>query len=103
MLGQHEHTIDGAAVRSLLAAFDDANFFELDDAYVSRKLPNGQLLWADHGFETTIALTIGGRTKRIETSNALPDVVPEVIVRLERRITKLANADRYVLAPSNGR
>jgi hypothetical protein len=63
--GKRTFTILDEQVKQLLADFERIKFFELQDKYTQKQLPNGLIRTIDHSNGTTITLKIGNKTKSV--------------------------------------
>jgi len=63
--GKRTFTIPVEQVKQLLADFERIKFFELQNKYTEKQLPNGLISTVDHSNGTTITLKVGNKTKSI--------------------------------------
>jgi hypothetical protein len=63
--GNRTFTIPTEQVKQLIADFERIKFFELQDKYAEKRLPDGSVRTIDHSNGTTITLKVGNRTKSV--------------------------------------
>jgi hypothetical protein len=63
--GKRTFTIPAEQITQLIADFEEIKFFELQDRYTEKQLPNGLISTIDHSNGTTITLKIGNKTKSV--------------------------------------
>lgn len=93
-VGTMAHTVDETAAQNLVRAFLDANFFALQDRYVSIGMGRGYTT-VDHAVATTLSLKIGDRQKSVYDFYGTPGIVRD----LERRVDLVADSRRYTGRP----
>jgi hypothetical protein len=93
-VGTRTHMVDETASQNLVRAFLDANFFGLQDRYVSISMGGGYTT-VDHAVATTLSLEIGGRLKSVYDFYGTPGIVRD----LERRVDEVTDSYRYTGRP----
>jgi hypothetical protein len=63
--GKRTFTISIEQVKQLIADFENIKFFELQDKYTEKQLPDGSTRTVDHSNGTIITLKVGNKTKSV--------------------------------------
>jgi hypothetical protein len=80
--GERVRSIPVSTVRDLVAEFLRIDFFSLQDRYVIKKLPNGDLETIDHAYAATISIDIDGKRKSVYVFYGAPESVTQLRQRL---------------------
>lgn len=83
--------IPRSAVAELLDGAARIGFFDLENSYRFRRLPNGLIQFTTDQRRSFISIRAGGRSKRIEDY----DGTPEPLTRLEDRVDELTRTRRW--------
>ena len=81
--GKRTFTIPAEQVKELLADFERVKFFELQDKYTEKRLPDGSVLFRDHSNGTTITLKVGDKTKSIYNFYGAPEELDALQMKLD--------------------
>ena len=81
--GKRTFTIPAEQVKQLLADFERIKFFELQDKYTEKHLPNGLISTIDHSNGTTITLKIGNKSKSVFNFYGAPEELDALQKKLD--------------------
>ena len=86
--GKRTFTIPAEQVKQLLADFERIRFFELQDKYTEKQLPNGLTQTIDHSNGTTITLKVGNKTKSVYNFYG----APKELVALQNKLDDISKS-----------
>lgn len=81
--GKSTFTIPAAQVKELLADFERVKFFELQDKYTEKRLPDGSVRTVDHSNGTTITFKVGNKTKSVYNFYGAPEELDALQKKLD--------------------
>jgi hypothetical protein len=81
--GKRTFTIPVKLVKQLIADFERIKFFELQDEYTEKQLPNGVIRTVNHSNGTTITLKAGNRIKSIYNFYGAPQELEALQKKLD--------------------
>ncbi len=81
--GKRTFTIPAEQVKQLLADFERIKFFELQDKYTVKQLPNGFFTTVSHSNGTTITLKIGNKSKSVYNFYGAPEELDALQKKLD--------------------
>jgi hypothetical protein len=81
--GKRTFTIPAEQVKQLLADFERIKFFELQDKYTKKQLPDGSVRYIDHSNGTTITLKVGNKTKSVYNFYGMPEELEALQKKLD--------------------
>ena len=81
--GKRTFTIPSEQVKQILADFERIKFFELQDKYTVKQLPNGSFTTVDHSNGTTITLKIGNKSKSVYNFYGAPEELDTLQKKLD--------------------
>jgi hypothetical protein len=81
--GKRTFTIPLEQVKQLIADFQGIKFFDLQDKYTEKQLPNGEIRTVDHSNGTTITLKVGNKTKSVYNFYGAPQELEALQKKLE--------------------
>jgi hypothetical protein len=81
--GKRTFTIPVEQVKQLIADFERVKFFELQDKYTEKRLPDGSVRTIDHSNGTTITLKIGNKTKSVYNFYGAPEELEALQKKLD--------------------
>jgi hypothetical protein len=76
-------TIPVEQVKQLLSDFERIKFFELQDKYTEKRLPDGSVKTIDHSNGTTITLKLGNKSKSVYNFYGAPEELDALQRKLE--------------------
>lgn len=81
--GKRIFTIPAAQVKELFADFERIRFFELQDKYTEKRLPDGSVRTVDHSNGTTITFKVGNKTKSVFNFYGAPEELDALQKKLD--------------------
>jgi len=81
--GKRTFMISVEQVKQLLADFERIKFFELQDKYTEKQLPNGVTETVNHSNGTTITLKVGNKTKSVFNFYGAPEELDALQEKLD--------------------
>jgi len=89
--GRQTDRIPRAAVVELLATVANIGFFDLENAYKFKRLPDGREQYTTDRRQSFVSVRVNGRSKRIEDY----DGTPEPLIAFEARIDAITRSKRW--------
>lgn len=82
--GKRRFAISVRQVERLLADFERIKFFDLQERYTEKRMPDGTVATIDHSNGTTITLRVGDKTKNVFNFYGAPEELNALQEKLDR-------------------